>query len=49
MAAVVGGTVKVEVKLDAIPPAARADQRVTGWVEIEKLSNALHVARPSGR
>jgi multidrug resistance efflux pump len=46
--AVVGGAVKVEVKLDAIPPAARADQRVTGWVEIEKLSNVLHVARPSG-
>ncbi len=47
--AVVGGNVRVEVTLDAsLPVGARADQAVSGFVEIEKLNNVLFVARPAG-
>lgn len=46
--AVIAGTVKVEVRLDAVPPNARVDERVGGFVEIERLVNVLRVARPSG-
>jgi HlyD family secretion protein len=47
--AVVAGTVRVEVALDGeLPNGARADQTVSGFVEIEKLENVLFVARPSG-
>jgi HlyD family secretion protein len=47
--AVVGGNVRLEVLLDdALPSGARADQSVTGFVEIEKLDNVLFVARPAG-
>jgi HlyD family secretion protein len=47
--AVVAGTVRLEVLLDdALPAGARADQSVSGYVEIEKLDNVLSVARPAG-
>jgi len=47
--AVVGGSVKLTVALDDPSPAgARADQTVTGFVEIETLHDVLFVARPAG-
>lgn len=46
--AVVAGTVKVQVHLDAVPPGARVDERVAGFVEIERLPNVLRVPRPAG-
>jgi HlyD family secretion protein len=43
------GSVKLEVTIDdPLPPGARADQTVSGYVEIEKLKNVLFVARPAG-
>ena len=46
---VVAGSVRLEVLFtDPLPAGARADQTVTGYVEIEKMSHVLHVARPSG-
>ena len=47
--AVVRGSVRIEVTLDdPLPSGARADQAVSGYVEIEKLDNVLFVARPAG-
>jgi HlyD family secretion protein len=46
--AVVAGSVRVEVKLDELPDGARVEQRVSGYVEIEKLENVLFVPRPAG-
>lgn len=46
--AVVAGTVKVQVHLDAMPANARVDERVSGFVEVERLPDVLHVARPAG-
>ncbi|MGE0325139.1 MAG: efflux RND transporter periplasmic adaptor subunit [Polyangiaceae bacterium] len=47
--AVVAGSVRVEVSLDAsLPRAARVDQSVTAHIEIETLRDVLYVARPSG-
>ncbi len=41
------GTVTVDVSIDApMPAGARADQSVDGTIEIEKLTNVLHVGRP---
>jgi multidrug efflux pump subunit AcrA (membrane-fusion protein) len=45
---VVAGSVRLVVKLDELPAGARVDQRVTGYVEIEKIPDALYVARPAG-
>lgn len=46
--AVENGTVKVEVRLDgALPAVARADLSVDGLIEIERLAQALFVARPA--
>jgi multidrug resistance efflux pump len=46
---VVAGSVKVIVHLDDTnPPGARADQTVTGSIEIERLDDVLFVARPAG-
>lgn len=45
--AVQNGTVKVEAALDgALPPGARADLSVEGTVEVERLADVMHVARP---
>ncbi len=45
---VVGGSVRLEVLFEgALPPGARADQTVTGYVEIETMEHVLHVARPA--
>ena len=47
--AVVNGTVQVEVKLEgALPKGARPDLSVEGTIEIDRLENVLHVARPVG-
>jgi HlyD family secretion protein len=48
--AVVAGSVRLTIALDdgPLPSGARADQSVTGFVEIEKLQNTLFVARPAG-
>ncbi len=47
--AVAKGTVRLEVLIDdALPPGVRADQAATAWIEIETLTNVLHVARPAG-
>ena len=46
---VVGGSVKLEVALeDTLPPGARTDQTVTGYVEVDKVADALFVERPVG-
>jgi multidrug efflux pump subunit AcrA (membrane-fusion protein) len=46
--AVVGGNVRLEVLLDETRPmGARADQAVSGYVEIERLTDVLYVARPA--
>lgn len=43
-----GGTVTVEVAIDGeLPRGARADMSVDGTIEIERLANVLHVARPA--
>jgi HlyD family secretion protein len=45
--AVQNGTVKVEAAIDGeLPPGARADLSVEGTVEIERLTDVMHVARP---
>jgi HlyD family secretion protein len=45
--AVQNGTVKVEVELTGeLPSGARADLSVDGTIEIERLENVMHVARP---
>jgi multidrug efflux pump subunit AcrA (membrane-fusion protein) len=47
--AVQDGTVTVEVQLpDALPAGARPDLSVDGTVELERVPNALYVARPAG-
>lgn len=46
--AVVAGTVKLVVSLANVPPQARADQAVSGNVEIETIPHALVVGRPMG-
>jgi HlyD family secretion protein len=46
-AAVVSGTVAVDVSFDsALPAGARPDLSVDGTIEIERLPNILYVARP---
>ena len=46
--AATGGTVAVDVTFDgALPAGARPDLTVDGTVEIERLSNVLHVGRPA--
>jgi multidrug efflux pump subunit AcrA (membrane-fusion protein) len=46
---VIAGSVKIEVTLgDALPPGARADQTVTGFVEIDTLHDVLFINRPAG-
>jgi len=43
---VISGTVTVDVTLEgALPPGARPDLSVDGTIELERLENALHVAR----
>ena len=45
--AVQNGTVKVEAALDGdLPPGVRADLSIEGTVEIERLADVMHVARP---
>ncbi len=45
--AVQNGTVKVEAALDGdLPQGARADLSIEGTVEIERLADVMHVARP---
>jgi HlyD family secretion protein len=45
----VRGSVRLEVTIDdALPAGARADESVSGYIEIEKLENVLAVARPVG-
>ena len=45
--AVVAGSVRLEVTFDEQPKDARADQSVSGFVEIDRVKDVLHVARPS--
>ncbi len=46
---VIAGSVRVEVALEGpLPPGARADQTVSGYVEIERLQDVVCVARPAG-
>jgi HlyD family secretion protein len=46
---VTGGNVGLEVALDTpLPDKLRADQTVTGFVEIERLEKVTFVARPAG-
>lgn len=43
----INGTVTIDVALDGAPPAgSRPDLSVDGVIEIERLSNVLHVGRP---
>lgn len=47
--AVAKGTVRLEVTLEGpLPAGARADQTVSGVVEIDRIPGALFVARPTG-
>lgn len=47
--AVVAGSVKLTVAfVDTLPPGARADQTVTGFVEIDTLHDVVFVNRPAG-
>lgn len=47
--AVAKGTVKIDALLDdGVPPGARPDQSVTGYVEIDTVKNVLFAQRPSG-
>ncbi len=44
----INGTVTVDVILDGAPPAgSRPDLSVDGVIELERLSNVLHVGRPT--
>jgi len=44
---VVNGTVTVDIKLEgALPRGARPDLSVEGTIELERLTNVLHVGRP---
>ncbi len=47
--AATGGTVTVDVALDVdeLPPGARPDLSVDGTIEVERLSDVLHVGRPA--
>ena len=45
--AVQNGTVTVDVSFDSLPEGARPDQSVDGTVEIERLADVLHMARPA--
>lgn len=46
---VVAGSVKIEATLgDKLPPGLRADQTVSGFLEVETLENVLYVPRPAG-
>lgn len=46
--AVSSGTVQVDVELlETLPPGARPDLTVDGVIEIERLTNVLHVGRPA--
>lgn len=43
-----GGTVAVEVALpDSLPPGARPDLGIEGTIELERLPDVLHIARPA--
>jgi len=45
---VIAGSVRLEIRLgDSLPKGLRADQSVTGYVEIERLENVLLVTRPT--
>lgn len=44
---VVAGTVKVLVALSHVPPSARADQAVSGAIEVDTVAGALVVGRPA--
>jgi len=45
--AVQNGTVRVEIELEgALPNGARADLSIEGTIEIERLADVMHVARP---
>jgi HlyD family secretion protein len=45
--AAINGTVTIDVAMDGTPPAgSRPDLSVDGVIEIERLSNVLHVGRP---
>lgn len=47
--AVAKGSVRLEVTIDdTLPQGARADQTVSGYIEIEKLKDVLFVSRPAG-
>lgn len=46
--AVRSGTVTIDVALpDELPPSARPDLSIDGYVIIERLENVIHVARPN--
>lgn len=45
-AAVVNGTVAVDVSFDGSPPGARPDLSVDGTIKIEDVRNVLYVGRP---
>lgn len=43
-----GGTVAIEVSLEGrLPKGARADLSIDGAIQIERLSNVMHVGRPA--
>ncbi|MEO1201525.1 MAG: HlyD family efflux transporter periplasmic adaptor subunit [Pseudomonadota bacterium] len=46
--AVSGGTITVDVELESAPDTLRADLSVQGFIELDRLDDVLHMARPVG-
>jgi multidrug efflux pump subunit AcrA (membrane-fusion protein) len=46
--AATGGTVQAEVALTKIPPGVRIDEHVDAQIELQRVANAVSIARPAG-
>lgn len=46
--AVSGGTITVDIELESAPDTLRADLSVQGFIELDRLDDVLHMARPVG-
>ena len=46
--AVTGGTITVDVELASAPAVLRADLSIQGFIELDRLDDVVHVARPVG-
>ncbi len=46
--AVTGGTITVDVGLASVPAALRTDLSIQGFIELDRLDDVVHMARPVG-